>query len=128
MDSCLERHAFEERMKELDVSKEEERDEADDLKSKQINVEESATTVVTTPEKKKETKGGFGGEWKPLAERMRPTDFEQMAVRKFTGIELRVIMNSSARILLFERFLSGILLLRSFCVGLQDVERQQLLM
>ena len=60
-------------------------DKADASSSEQRNIPPSVTTVVTTPEKKNETKKRFGGEWKPLAERMRPTNFEQMAVGEFIG-------------------------------------------
>ena len=72
-------------MMEIGVSEEETGDKADDSSSEQRNIPLSVTTVVTTPEKKNETKKRIGGEWKPLAERMRPTNFEQMAVGKFIG-------------------------------------------
>ena len=42
-------------------------------------------SAMTTPEKKIEMKKRNGGEWKPLAERMRPTNFEQMAVYTLPG-------------------------------------------
>ena len=77
VESCLQRHAVEEKMREIGVSEEETGDKADASSSEQRNIPPSVTTVVTTPEKKNETK--------PLAERMRPTNFEQMAVGEFIG-------------------------------------------
>ena len=85
VESCLQRHAVEEKMREIGVSEEETGDKADASSSEQRNIPPSVTTVVTTPEKKNETKKRFGGEWKPPAERMRPTNFEQMAVGEFIG-------------------------------------------
>ena len=115
-------------MKEIGVSEEETGKQADDSTSEQRNVLPNVTTVVTTPEKKNETKKRIGGEWKPLAERMRPTSFEQMAVGELIGSKYRVIMNSLVKIRLFELSLNEILLLQSYYVGPQDVERQRLLL